>query len=101
MKSVVIVLLLIVLPASVRLQVSRGDSGQPASAPGLAWTSPQAIEGYGDKITLNHGESIGFHVRSSKPTYNINILRIGWYDGAGTKTIQTVQGLTGHDYPIP
>src|SRR5258708_5542823 len=80
---------------------SDADSGGPANAPHLAWTDSNAIEGYSDKITLNHGESVGFYVRSNEPWYDITILRVGWYSGVGKPVAATADRLAAQHYPLP
>ncbi len=78
---------------------SYADGGSNAEA--SLWGGMRTIQGYAGLTSINHGDSIKFYVSTTRPSYQIDIYRIGWYGGAGARLIMTVTGLTGHNYPAP
>lgn len=73
--------------------LSNGESIQ-------GFTQP-LINGYAGKTSINKGESITFHVSTSSAQYDIEVYRLGYYQGDGARLIQTVTALTGTLYTIP
>ncbi|HEX2913329.1 MAG TPA: N,N-dimethylformamidase beta subunit family domain-containing protein [Chloroflexia bacterium] len=60
------------------------------------------IKGYASATSVNIGESINFHVSlNTAQSYTMEIYRIGWYNGAGGRLMQTVGPLDGQNYPTP
>lgn len=60
------------------------------------------IKGYTSPASINKGESINFHIHvSSAQSYTAEIYRIGWYNGAGGRLMQTIGPLTGTPQPAP
>jgi hypothetical protein len=54
------------------------------------------IKGYASATSVNKGDSINFHVATNPPnqTYNIDIYRMGWYNGAGSRKMLSVGPFT-------
>lgn len=54
------------------------------------------IEGYADKVSINIGDSITFlvNLRDGSTHYDLEIFRMGWYDGDGGRLIFTRTGIT-------
>lgn len=77
------------------------DQAASNSAPRQAWTDTQVIKGYASASSINKGQSINLHVSTTQPSFNIDIYRIGWYNGAGGRFITGVRGLTGANRGIP
>jgi len=61
----------------------------------------QAIEGYAWTTSVAAGDTISFSVSTAQPTYGIQIYRMGWYGGAGSRLIKTISNLPGIHQPIP
>ena len=55
------------------------------------------IEGYADRLSVQAGEEIGFHVSTNTREYSIEIARVG----AERKPVWTKQGLPGAEHPVP
>jgi hypothetical protein len=55
------------------------------------------IEGYADKTSVVPGESLGFHVSTDAPVFQIVISR----EGRELETVHQVEGLTGEEHPVP
>jgi hypothetical protein len=85
-------------------QVAGANSGGGAAgaAPNAApvWTD-SVIRGYADQASINHGGPITFMVSTAQPSYDLEVYRMGWYGGAGSRLITTVHGLAGQNQPVP
>lgn len=58
------------------------------------------IKGYASATSVDHGETITFHVSvAPAQPYRIEIYRIGWYDGAGGRLLVTLGDLAGTPQP--
>ncbi|HEX4566802.1 MAG TPA: N,N-dimethylformamidase beta subunit family domain-containing protein, partial [Vicinamibacterales bacterium] len=64
------------------------------------WTSG-VIEGYADVTSVNRGGQIKFFVNTSDPTYTIEIFRIGYYQGLGSRRMTSAVTLPGTKQTIP
>lgn len=59
------------------------------------------IEGYPSSTSVNRGESISFYVRTSAPTFNIDVFRMGYYSGAGARLMYSAQNIPGSKQNYP
>jgi hypothetical protein len=63
------------------------ESARPALA-AIQLTDPALdaeIEGYASAVSVNRGEDIKLYVNTKEPNYTIEVFRVGWYGGRGTK----------------
>lgn len=80
---------------------------QENSLPGTAaWqiTAPannHEIEGYASAASINRGEQITFFVNTSDPSYQVEIYRMGWYQGLGARLVVPAFTLSGQNQAIP
>ncbi|GAB3353054.1 hypothetical protein RMN56_10730 [Micromonospora halotolerans] len=60
------------------------------------------IQGYASTTSLAPGESVDFHVavNPARP-FRITVHRLGWYGGAGARTMLTSPELDGTPQPVP
>ncbi len=69
------------------------------------WMGPirsSAIEGYCDRLYVNRGDAISFHVSSSKASrYRMDIYRIGYYQGNGGRLIKSISALHAKNLGTP
>lgn len=49
-----------------------------------------SIEGFATDISVNRGETIGFKVRTSAPSWRLDVYRLGYYQGNGARLVATV-----------
>lgn len=82
-------------------------------APGEPWWPPRAghraaddrgrqIQGYASTTSVAPDESIDFHVAVNPAgRYRISVHRLGWYDGAGARTVLTSPAFDGVPQPVP
>lgn len=60
------------------------------------------IQGYASATSVAPGETIDFHVAVNPAgRYRISIHRLGWYDGAGARTMLTSPEFDGVPQPVP
>ncbi|MFC4588892.1 DUF4082 domain-containing protein [Sphaerisporangium corydalis] len=58
-------------------------------------TNPHGtVEGYGDQMSVNLGQTVNFKVRSTALTLRVDIYRMGYYQGNGARKITTVPATT-------
>src|SRR5436190_9890995 len=58
------------------------------------------IKGYASSPSINKGDSINFYVTTNPPqTYNMDVYRIGWYQGLGGRLMQHIGPLNGLTQP--
>lgn len=60
-----------------------------------------AIEGYATKTSVAPGETIGFAISTTAPSFQADIYRLGWYGGTGARLLKTVAHLPGSFYTLP
>jgi hypothetical protein len=58
------------------------------------------IKGYASATSVQQGESIGLHITvNPAQSYNIDVYRIGWYQGLGGRLMQRIGPLNGVQQP--
>ena len=92
--------------ASVSLNVGNAVQVENALPGTTAWmlANPalnNEIEGYASLTSVNIGSQIVFYVNTSNPTYQIDVYRMGWYNGAGGRLMTTISSLKGVSQPAP
>jgi hypothetical protein len=65
-----------------------------------SWAIPnpaenREIEGYPSATSVNRGETISFFVNTADPSFTIQIFRMGWYGGAGARSVAAAVTLSG------
>ena len=62
----------------------------------LSRWSPATIAGYADATSVDRGSRLAFRVTTSQPgAYTINVYRMGYYRGAGTRLVASSGTLNG------
>lgn len=54
---------------------------------------------YTSSTSVNVGEKIGLFVDSPSGTFSLKVYRIGYYDGAGARLVDTIDNITGGAQP--
>ncbi|MFB9253211.1 DUF4082 domain-containing protein [Sphaerisporangium melleum] len=58
-------------------------------------TDPRGtVEGYGDQMSVNLGQTINFKIRSAALNLQVDIYRMGYYQGNGARKVLTVPATT-------
>ena len=73
-----------------------GCENQLPGSPPSEWDigpngADKTIEGFADRISVDHGGTIGFKVKTDATAYRIEIYRVGWYGGDGARRVAIVQ----------
>lgn len=74
-----------------------GDPSWPLTNPAVGGE----IEGYPSAPSVNRGEQISFFVNTADPNFSIQIFRMGWYGGAGARSMGPPTTLPGTKQPTP
>jgi uncharacterized repeat protein (TIGR01451 family) len=84
------------------------ENALPGTTMGLIPTSPssRAIEGYASEVSALPGNTLHFHVSTDPAAgYRVEVYRLGWYGGAGSRLIGCVPSCTsleaGQPQPPP
>ncbi|MGC3858961.1 N,N-dimethylformamidase beta subunit family domain-containing protein [Micromonospora chersina] len=87
------------------VEVENRAAGEPWWPPDGARTTDdrrRQIQGYASTTSLAPGESVDFHVAVNPAgRFRITVHRLGWYDGAGARTMLTSPELDGTPQPVP
>lgn len=54
---------------------------------------PAGIEGYASEVSVTSGSTIDLYVSTMKPTYSLQVYRIGWYSGMGGRRVDNGTGV--------
>ncbi|MGC2222053.1 MAG: DUF4082 domain-containing protein [Methylocella sp.] len=75
--------------------------GTPQSTWDLSQVGSQTIEGFTDNISVNHGTTINFKVKTATNHWKIDIYRLGYYQGNGARLITTITKTAAQTQPAP
>jgi hypothetical protein len=67
----------------------------------LAPYNPGVISGYLSKASINRGEAVDLMVSTTLPSFGVQIYRMGYYGGAGSRLITSVSSLPGQNQGVP
>jgi hypothetical protein len=59
------------------------------------------IEGYASRTSVNRGEQISLFVNTAAASYTLQVFRMGWYGGAGGRSVFGPITRSGRVQPIP
>ncbi|MDX6515444.1 MAG: hypothetical protein QOH73_1110 [Gaiellaceae bacterium] len=101
-------LLLVIVPgaaarSSARLNAIQQENARRGDA---AWSAPYArvgsVEGYTSEAAVDPGGAVRLHV-SMRPagSYRVRLIRLGWYAGAGGRTLACIPSCTGSEAGAP
>ncbi|MFN8524209.1 MAG: DUF6605 domain-containing protein [Chloroflexota bacterium] len=63
--------------------------------------SDTPIRGYANRTSINRGGTLTVYVSTTRPKYDYEIYRFGWYGGDGARLISTVYNKTGQNQAVP
>jgi hypothetical protein len=92
-------------PPAQSIAVARPSPSVPAQL-SVNWrlgVNRGTIKGFADKISAADGEKVAIFVTTPAPSFNVQVFRLGWYDG-GTNQAQLIDaayGLPGRKQPSP
>ncbi len=66
------------------------QAGDPASAWDISGIGDATIQGYATDISVNHGTTVQFKIKTDAASYHLDIYRMGFYNGLGARKVATV-----------
>ena len=69
------------------IQIENAKPGTPGWDDFASVAQQDAINGFGSKISVNHGDSLDLFVTTTAATFTIDIYRTGWYGGVGARRV--------------
>ncbi|MEU2985270.1 N,N-dimethylformamidase beta subunit family domain-containing protein [Micromonospora aurantiaca] len=90
------------VPPVERENRAAGEPWWPEHGGRAADDRRRQIQGYASTTSVAPGEEIDFHVAVNPGgRFRISVHRLGWYDGAGARTMLTSPELRGVPQPVP
>jgi len=65
-------------------------AGDPQSDWLVAGAGDATLQGFATSMSVNVGQTVSFKISSTQAAYHIDILRIGYYQGAGARKLTTI-----------
>src|SRR4029079_12968075 len=87
--------------AANAIQTENAKPGTPNWYDFAASATQDAINGYGSKISVNHGDSIDLYITTTAASFTIDIFRTGYYGGVGARLVQSLGSFPGVHQAIP
>lgn len=91
-------------PENVHVPSGQDMTGGPQIAQALQLTNPatnREIEGYASATSVNRGEDIRLYVNTNEPMFTIEVLRLGWYGGQGSRSMMQPVVVMGEKQEDP
>ena len=75
--------------------------GTPQSTWDLSQVGSKLLQGFTDNISVNHGATINFKIKTGTNHWKIDIYRLGYYQGNGARLITTINKTAAQTQPAP
>jgi hypothetical protein len=75
--------------------------GTPASQWDLNGSASTTLEGFTTDISVNHGSTVNFKIKSGTSNWRMDIYRLGYYRGNGARLITTINKTSTQSQPAP
>ena len=66
-------------------------AGNPPSEWDITGAGDTNIEGFATDISVNHGQTVRFKVKSTASAYRLDVYRLGYYGGLGARKVATLR----------
>ncbi|GAB1540802.1 hypothetical protein NUACC21_34710 [Scytonema sp. NUACC21] len=66
------------------------QAGNPASEWDISGIGDSTIQGFATDISVNRGQTVSFKIKTTAPSYRLDIYRMGYYGGRGARKVATV-----------
>ena len=77
-------------PLGNQITCENSKPGNPPSEWDIDADGDPSIQGYATDISVNHGNTVNFKVKTDAAAYRIDIYRLGWYGGDGARKVATI-----------
>jgi hypothetical protein len=71
------------------------QTGAPASEWDVTAAGDTTLQGFATDISANKGDTVHFKVTTTAAHFNIDIYRLGYYNGMGARKVASVLNITG------
>ena len=78
-------------PIANEIVCENSKPGNPQSEWDVDGNGDSSIQGFATDISVNHGDTISFKIKTTASAYRIDIYRLGWYGGIGARKVATIQ----------
>jgi hypothetical protein len=78
-------------PVTSVIACENSKPGNPASEWDVSGNGDPSIQGFATDISVDHGQTVHFKIKTTASAYHLDIYRMGYYGGAGARLITTVQ----------
>ena len=86
--------------AASQVYLENQKQGNPRSEWDLTAAST-AIEGFAAQMSVNHGETVQFKIKTAIKSYRIDIYRLGYYKGSGARKVASILPSSFPTQPSP
>ena len=76
---------------SNRIVAENCKPGNPESEWDINGAGDPSIQGFATDMSVNHGETVSFKIRTDATAYRIDVYRIGYYGGMGARLMATMK----------
>jgi hypothetical protein len=73
------------------------DGWAPPNDPAV-WAK---VSGWLDHVSAQRGDTVGLYVSTAAPTFHVDAIRLGWYSGAGGRSVWRSDEIPGVQQPPP
>jgi hypothetical protein len=74
-------------------------TGSPKTEWDITGAGDSTLQGFATEISANIGETVRFKVNTTATLFNIDIYRMGYYNGMGARKVASIPGVAGHVQP--
>src|SRR3954452_8188553 len=64
--------------------------GAPSSEWDVVGAGDPTIQGFATDISVDHGQTVSFKIDTDAPAYQLDIYRLGYYNGMGARKVATI-----------
>src|SRR6266404_8594576 len=75
------------------------QTGAPSSEWDIVGSGDATLQGFATDISANKGETVHFKVSTTASQFNINIYRLGYYNGLGARKVASLGSISGTNQP--
>src|SRR5262249_37913938 len=74
-------------------------TGAPSSEWDVSGAGDSTLQGFATDISANKGDTVHFKVSTTASRFNIDIYRLGYYNGMGARKIASLTNIVGTNQP--
>jgi len=75
------------------------QTGSPSTEWDITGSGDATLQGFATDISANKGDTVRFKVTTTASRFNIDIYRLGYYNGMGARKIASIAQVVGQNQP--